>query len=147
MVSRLLCLIWSLKRCLKKKMHAQLERKRVIFFPKQTWSHSLNRPKKRRGFEFELFHRIQSIVFLKSTSPHMQALLTMSTPEPRDVRHPARHAETYVRPFSPHTGSHSVSEHGQFALQLANSELSSTEMFSVLFTKSARTHTNTHTRN
>lgn len=51
----------------------------------------------------------------KETISYMEAekLLTAFFPLPFDDLQPARQADTYVIPFSPHIGSHSFSEHMQ----------------------------------
>lgn len=44
----------------------------------------------------------------------------MLFPCPTEVVHPARHAEMYVSPLSPHTGSHTLVAHLQSELQSEN---------------------------
>lgn len=43
--------------------------------------------------------------------------LTMFFPEPEAEVHPAKHGDTYVIPFSPHTGSQPLLEQKQPELQ------------------------------
>ncbi len=42
---------------------------------------------------------------------------TIFLPEPAEEAHPAKQGDTYVIPFPPHTGSHSLLEHKQPELQ------------------------------
>ncbi len=47
---------------------------------------------------------------------------TVFFPEPAELVQPARQGETYVMPFSPQTGSHSLAEQEQSKLQDVNTE-------------------------
>lgn len=50
--------------------------------------------------------------------------LTVFFPCPTEAVHPARHAETYVSPLSPHTGSHALEAHLQSELHSENTAFS-----------------------
>lgn len=52
----------------------------------------------------------------------LTSLLTVFCPEPEELVQPARQGETYVMPFSPQTGSQSLTEQEQSELQAVNTE-------------------------